>query len=263
MRLDDEATWPERLLRLLNDNLPTLRAYERERAEHDRRCRHDVMARLDATPHPHAAARDAVLAECHETVLDRSIVGFHCTRLTDEEKAEVERDGLRPLSPELFEGRIASVLRQGLIDRAVADALLERNDCRQENRAGMVWFAFRSRELADESGVGRFFRYWGGEALYGRHEADPATAPALRSLGVPCIVEAAVPASGIETFAMVGERVMRIFLKARGVGTGSGDDMEGYVREPVPGAFVLRVVPRGHPDFARLTRIASWRQPLD
>lgn len=263
MRLDDEATWPERLLRLLDDNLPALRAYERERAEHERRCVDDVMARLDTTPYPHKAEREALLAQCQELVLGCSIVGYHCTRLTDGERAAVERDGLKPLTPELFEGRIASALEQGLIDRSAAETLLERNDGRHDNRAGMIWFVFRSRELADESGVGRFFTYWGGEALYGRHKDDPETGPALRSVGVPCIVEAAVPAREIETFAMVGERVMRVFLTARGVRTGSGDDMEGYVREPVPGTSVLRVIPLSHPDFRRLTRITSWRSPPD
>lgn len=86
--------------------MPTLRAYERERADHDRRCRDDVMARLETAPRPHEAARNAVLSACEEAVDGCRMVGFHCTRLTDGERIAVERDGLRPLSPELFQTRV-------------------------------------------------------------------------------------------------------------------------------------------------------------
>ncbi len=241
--------------------MPTLRAYECERADHDRRCRDDVMARLETAPRPHEAARNAVLSACEDAVHGCRMVGFHCTRLTDGERIAVERDGLRPLSPELFETRVAAALADGLIDRAVADAVLCRNGCRDENRAGRVWFVFRSWHLTEESGVGRFFSYWGGEALYGWHEADAAVGYALRTVGVPCIVEATLPAAGIRTIGTVGERVMRIFLTARGIRTGSGDDMDGYVRDLVPGSDILRVIPLGHPDFARLTGCGGWRAP--
>ena len=259
MRLDDEATWPEELLRRLGEGLPLLRDYERERAAWDRRCEEDVMARVRRAPNPHADARAAVLAACHDIVLGCRIVGYHCTRLTDDEAAAIQRDGLRTLTPELIEGRIRRALDQGLIERGVADVILARNDGRDRNRAGMAWFVFRKRDLADEGGVGPLFSSWGGEAVYGGYEDDATVGPALSRIGRPCIVEAALPTAGIETHCDVGERVMRVHLERRGIRTGHGDGMQGYVREGVPGDAILRVIRLDDPGFKSLTMLRTWR----
>ncbi|NEU12479.1 hypothetical protein G3T14_10065 [Methylobacterium sp. BTF04] len=262
MRLDDEATWPESLLRCLDGDLPLLREYEHGRAAWDRRCEEDVMARVGRDPNPHAKGRATVLAACHDIVLGCRIVGYHCTRLTDGEAVAIERDGLRILTPELFEGRLERALQKGLIGRDVADIILAKNDGRARSRAGMVWFVFRARDLADEGGVIRLFSSWGGEALYGPYEDHGTVGPALARIGRPCIVEAAVPAAGIETHCDVGERIMRVYLERRGIRTGHGDGMQGYVREDVPGDAILRVIRRDDPDFERLTMLAAWRSCL-
>lgn len=85
--------------------------------------------------------------------------------------------------------------------------------------------------------------------------------PALRRIGVPCIVEAAVPVPGIETFCTVGERVMLCFLHHRGIGTDHDSEMEGYVQEPVGGERIRRIIRRDDPDFERLTACSEWLEP--
>ncbi|KQP32868.1 hypothetical protein [Methylobacterium sp. Leaf100] len=262
MRLDDEATWPGHLLRCLDDGLPLLRGYERERAAWDRRCEEEVMARVGRDPNPHAEGRAAVLAACHDIVLGCRIVGYHCTRLTEGEAVAIERDGLRTLTPELFEGRIERALALGLIERGVAETIIAKNDGRDGSRAGMAWFVFRTRDLADEGGVIRLFSSWGGEALYGRYEDHNTVGPALARIGRPYIVEAAVPAAGIETHCDVGERVMRVYLERREIRTGHGNGMQGYVREDVPSDAILRVIRRDDPEFERLTLLDTWRSRL-
>lgn len=220
------------------------------------------MARVARDPNPHADARAAILAECHDLVFGCRIVGYHCTRLTDDEAVAIQGNGLRTLTPELIEARIRRALDQGLIERGVADIILAKNDGRDRNRAGMAWFVFRTRDLADEGGVGPLFSSWGGEAVYGGYEDDAAVGPTLARIGRPCIVEAALPAAGIETHCDVGERVMRIYLERRRIRTGHGDGMQGYVREDVPGDAILRVIRRDDLRFKQLTKLDTWQTRL-
>src|ERR1700676_2031123 len=53
--------------------------------------------------------------------------------------------------------------------------------------------------LADgnNGGVGRFFRYWGGEALYNSHQDHAVRGPLLESIGTPCVIQADIPISNL------------------------------------------------------------------
>jgi hypothetical protein len=261
MRLDVEQTWPSRLIDLFSRNLPMLAAYEKERAAWDKRCEEDIMARLmPSSPNPHRLNRDEVLAECDAIVRDAELVGYHCTRLHDGEIGRVQREGLRPLSPGLFEERLADSVARGLLTADTAVRLRARNQVADSNRIGMVWFIFTENLLRQEWGVGRFFRSWGGEALYNLHEDDPETGAALAAIGKPCVVEAAVPAVEIETYDLVGERVLRAFLERRKIRTGHGSDMQGHTKVALSGDQVLRVIRSDDPEFERLTKCSRWNE---
>ena len=125
----------------------------------------------------------------------------------------------------------------------------------------MLWFIFNRSELRDEDGVECFFRRWGGEALYAVAQ-DPHIGVALSSVGVPCIVHAAVPANQLNVARAVPERFLTCFLRRRHVRTENLCGMEGFVRERVPADRILRVIRFGDRDFARLTNCNRWRGPL-
>jgi hypothetical protein len=136
---------------------------------------------------------------------------------------------------------------------------LENNQAGDENRRGMIWFVFNRRLLADEGGMNRFFRYWGGESLYRRHSLDAATAACLERVGVPCIVEAAIPVRAIaSSFTQIPARMLSVYLKHRQVQASLRDDAEGYVREAVTSERVRRVIQLPDADFTSLTACERW-----
>jgi hypothetical protein len=55
-------------------------------------------------------------------------------------------------------------------------SILERqkseNQSDEKYRKNMIWFCFFLPKIAGEHGIMRFFRSWGGEALYNSHEKD-------------------------------------------------------------------------------------------
>lgn len=138
---------------------------------------------------------------------------------------------------------------------------MSENQADEDNRIGMLWFCFFPPHLAGQSGIERFFRSWGGEALYNSHEDDPDTGSALKAIGTPCIIEADVPVEE-ESIGFLEIKVARIFLKNRGLNTRECVDHEGYTTNPIPAEDIKRVVRFPETDFYKLTGAESWDPPL-
>ena len=124
-----------------------------------------------------------------------ALVGWQRTRLTDEEIAIIRAGGLSLPNADMLHMRIDRVVGAGQLDPGVAASLQARNQADEANRAGKLWFCFFAPSRGGETGINRFFRCWGGEALYNSHEDHPVNAKELGAIGTPSIVEAEVPIS--------------------------------------------------------------------
>jgi hypothetical protein len=170
---DSEVTWPETMLRALASHAEGISAYQIERRRIDQAAEEDVALRINRPVNPSAPNWDAVLKVSDESVGGRHLAGFHATRLTDAEREDIVSNGLRVLSPKLFDWRLSGVAN--LLPGNILASLRAHNQVGDDNRRGMTWFCFTRALLRDESGVERLFRSWGGEALYNSHESDRAT----------------------------------------------------------------------------------------
>ena len=122
-----------------------------------------------------------------------SILGWHCTRLTDSEIEKMLTSGIQMPDAVTLHRRIDECVSAKQLPLDIATMLKAKNQAHDAYRAGIFWFCFFPPKLAGEAGISRFFRHWGGEALYNYHEDDPITSKALSAFGTPCIVEADVP----------------------------------------------------------------------
>ena len=117
-----------------------------------------------------------------------------------------------------------AVAEAGCLAPDVARLLKSRNQADEENRTGTAWFCFFPPGRAGEDGIGRFFRHWGGEALYNSHERDPVSSQAISCIGTPCLVEANVPIAALARHCGLEFNILRRFLVGRGLpGQGSAD----------------------------------------
>ncbi len=215
VRADDIGSWPRNLTELLESNFEQLRGFHDQRREIDREGVECISARMRPRQNSFQQSMDDTLCEATKLVLPHKIVGFHCTRLTPAEVGNIKANGLSPLSQELVKSRVRAAQHDGLIDRRLADKIIGCNQCKERGRAGLLWFIFTRGILRDRSAVERFFRSWGGEAIYWGREGE-ADGAALTSIGEPAIVEAAVPAERIQTYCSVGKRFTNFFLHDRG-----------------------------------------------
>lgn len=105
--LDGSSPWPQGLTTILRDGLSTLRQYHEQQAAIDRmRQGDDCLLWLNPPPNPFLAARDRILDRVRSQLIGTDIVGWHCTRLCDDEIAALQTIGMFPLSPTTFELRL-------------------------------------------------------------------------------------------------------------------------------------------------------------
>jgi hypothetical protein len=130
------------------------------------------------------------------------------------------------------------------------------------SRAGKFWFCFYPPALAGESGVGHFFRHWGGEALYNLHEDDPVTSAVLAALGMPCPVLTEVPIALFGNSFSLARSIVRRFLTSQGHQIDEPVACEGYIVSELPAGNIHRVVRFPRPEFLSLTGRMDWKRPL-
>jgi hypothetical protein len=252
--LDLEETWPKVVADILAENFPVLAGYESRRAYLDGL---GTVARLLLVQPENSfrAERDRVIGLVDKEIRLMHLTGYHCTHLTDDEASTIRDFGLCLLTRALIEGRIKAREQSGDISGDLAARFRALNSSDEAGRRDMIWFIFSKSLLREEDGVGALLRFWGGEALYRRHDHDKQLAAILSGIGVPTIIEAAVPVNEIETFMTVGERVVAAYLGRRNVQTQTGPEMEGYIGSPVS---PRRLIKRDDPEFEELTGCSTW-----
>lgn len=206
-----------------------------------------------------AKVYDRAIEALRELLQPFALRGWHCTRLTDEEVEGVRTNGILLPDLNMLHRRIDALVQKGLVDRNLGELLKTRNQAAEKNRAGMVWFCFFTPAVAGESGIGRFFRHWGGEALYNSHEDDPVTSPVLRRIGTPRLIEADIPISSLAVHGDPVFKIVREFLRSLGNNEIECSDYEGRIVRPLPAANVRRVISFPEPEFMTLTGCADWR----
>jgi hypothetical protein len=212
--------------------------------------------------HQRAKAYDRAIYGLRYVLQPYAITGWHCTRLTQAEIATIISNGMQLPDAMMLSRRIDALLNDGLLDRTIASRLKNENQADERYRAGMVWFCFFPPGLAGESGIERFFRHWGGKALYNSHEDDPETGVAIESIGVPCVVEADVLIANLEPAGGLDFKVVRRFLIHRGYRTREPVEHEDHIIRPLPAGNIRRVICFPDPEFIRLTGCDSWDNPI-
>lgn len=205
---------------------------------------------------------DAAVYRLVDQLQPYALRGWHCTRLTDQEIDDILANGFHLPNREMLHRRVDTLIANGTISQDVGDRLKERNQADAPNRAGMIWFCFHPPGEAGESGIERFFRHWGGEALYGLHERDPVTSPVLAQVGTPCVVEALVPIATLKVHGGLYTKVIRRFLADRGDAVTEPTDHQDRAIQPLPASVIEGIHRFPDPQFLRLTGCQVWRRKI-
>ena len=190
------------------------------------------------------------------------ILGWHCTRLTDAEAGEILCNGMQLPNAKILACRIDALVKTGQIKPSIARRLKAENQADRKYRAGSICFCFFPLRNAGEDGIGRFFRHWGGEALYVCHKGDPVTSSAISSIGTARIVEADVPIALLREHGNLEPSIYRRYLINRGASILPPDDYEDRIVHPLPAENVRRIISFPDQVFYYLTGCSEWRRPI-
>ncbi|MEP1446174.1 MAG: hypothetical protein ABJK37_08700 [Paraglaciecola sp.] len=140
--------------------------------------------------------------------------------------------------------------------------LVSKNQADDRNRANMLWFCFYSPHLAGRYGIERFFRSWGGEALFNSHEDNPITGEALLAIGNPCLIKANVPIASLKDSYYPESSMIRVFLSQRGHRLDNGIEHEGFSLHDIKPENIVEIVEYPSNRFIELTKCDTWEQAL-
>jgi hypothetical protein len=162
IELENPKSWPRDLIEFLEAHHDLLLGWESQSG--------------GETPGPVSPRTyDRTIVGLCEILDNYFLTGWHCTRLTDAEICSIKTHGMQVPNLHLLKRRIDAIKAEGLISADIANRLRSENQANDANRANMIWFCFFPPYIGGESGIERFFRCWGGEALYDSHEHDPET----------------------------------------------------------------------------------------
>lgn len=264
MILELEETWPAELIAFLDNECQMLMAH----VKHDE----DTMKKYKSPenklpmyffqPNPFFDQREQAVSEVLKLLQSTTMRGWHCTRLTQSEVEHITQNGMQLPNLQMLKNRISRLQADGIISAPVATRLKTENEADDSCRKNMIWFCFSLETLKFQWGIERFFRYWGGEALYNSHEKDPETQKILMKIGHPCLIEVNVPISALALGTYLGEKIILRYLINRELITKEVTDHEDKVFVPIMAENISKFIFHNTPEFIELTECDTWTPPL-
>ncbi len=246
-------TWPQALTALLDAHADILEAHGREQ----HRINMLGFEERWQARNRYKDQREKIVGRADEILADEQLLGFHCTRLADDEIADVQERGLHLPNADFLQERIGRRIEAGEIPQSLGFQLLNKHQAGDQYRQGCLCFINMRSVLRSEGAIGRLFRSWGGEALYNSHEDDLETGPLLRRIGTPCVWVVVLPIRQCDMHN-VGELFVLAYLAQRGATTGNGASIEARIFEPLPPDSIKNVVRYDDPAFEKLTGCSTW-----
>lgn len=200
-----------------------------------------------------ARVYDQIVVDVKSILRPYKILGYHCCRLTELEIDAIKTEGMFLPNPTTLLKRVEKLVETGVIGKDVAHKLIKENDAADQYRRDILWFCFFQPYIASESGIGSFFRFWGGEALFRSHEDNIITGPILKQIGTPAIVEASLPLKDIDLVETKFVKKFMIFKKLQ-----SHEDHEGYIVAPLQHENIINIITHPSVRFYELTKCQEW-----
>ena len=262
--LDCPASWPAELLQYLGKHYELFLGWETGQAQAFAQSFDELTLLKQVVEQGPERGRnfDEAMHGLRVALQPYAIPGWHCSRLTEAEVYGIRSKGMKPPNAEMLARRIDALMEAGEITPEMGRRLKLENQAGDKNRAGRTWFCFFPPSNAGEDGIARFFRHWGGEALYFCHENDPVLSSAISCIGTPCLVEADVPIASLRMHGALEQAIYRRYLVSQDNSKVWPTDYEDCIEYPLPAGNVRRVITFPDPEFMSLTGCSEWRRPI-
>ncbi len=256
---DEFDTWPLVVLNKIKEHEKTLLSYYQEFKRIDKLAENNVQFRISRPHNIYEESWKSIIKEINQNLKDFRLIGFHCTRLVDEEIEDIKQNGLRPLDEEFTATRILRLTLKKQLSKKTSEKLLKNNISNDKGRNGNFCFFHCLSTFQDEWGLYRLFRSWGGEGIFIGHEieSDFETGTELSNIGTPCIVISSLDLDDVGVYPSLGEKMVETWIKKTTL------DSEEYCTEfdsiIKNGGAVLKIIKFEDSLFEELTHYNQWR----
>jgi hypothetical protein len=203
------------------------------------------------TTNPYGMDYIEFMEEVGRDMQARTIRAWHYTRLTDAEVDIIRRDGIYLSTLETFRRRLDAQVAARVFSVEVADALFAASPFHAQLDVRSNKFCMTSHPVATDD-MTLLLGNWGGESAYFWLK-DPTLSELVASIGVPRVLEIAVPLDATPHASRAGQDVLATFERTLGY----KPDVEAFdlysIRALGPEA-VIAVHSEGERDFAMLAK---------
>ena len=265
VEIEDMGSWPPHFRKSAIQSEALIVSFHQECSRIDRYCQDDVRLQINPPKNRYKQAYRALVVQLEDMLASHRIVAYHCSRLTKEEIVNIKQEGLRILTSDLVNKKLDQCLSHGYLKQAEYERiknsphLSESLNDQLDSRTGKIHFCASRTTLRDDNAVFRYFRSWGGEALYRGHEQDSRLAHVLGRIGVPCIVICAIPFTRIKQgFRELSEHFL-LYLVSNELGlTDLSLAVDISTEENLRSSEILDIIECSDPRFEELTAESSW-----
>jgi len=253
--LDQKRTWPTKAIDLLFKNKIELKEYIKLEKQIDRKAETDVLLRIHRPYNQFVSTFQNVNNEVYDIFQNEDIVGYHCTRLIQDEIDEIISNGLLPLTMDLVKNKLDRLLNLKIISEYQYQMLYDNNQSNNSSRKNKVCLFHTQHTFKDYSGLYRLLGIWGGESIYWHHEIKGELIKSLCKIGEPCIVVCKIPANDIITRYDIINRIINYYITRKPF-----EDFDSLHEHQIK---VERIIKRNDALFEKLTDYSQWKNELN
>ena len=265
VEIENINSWPPEFREVATDGRSLAISYYQKCSDIEQRLEtDDIFLRRRRPENRYKQDYDELVGRLEALLKPHRIIAYHCSRLTTEEIGNIKKEGLRILTADLVNKKLRHCLSHGYLKQTEHD-LIKNSSClsktlnnQQGQRTGRIKFCANRETLKDSYGIYRFFRSWGGEAMYWGHEQDPTLAHALGRIGAPCIIVCAIPSACIPLYGELPEYFLRYLVSHESEYKDLYKRVEIYTEKNLCSTEILDIIEYSSPQFEELTAISSW-----
>ncbi len=172
--INDKNTWHQDLLDLIESNRTLIRKYNyietynfnfRENAKKCATVNVKKLHRINPYYYDLEYIKECVKSELQKL----TIIGYHATRLTNEEVTKIKKDGLITSSKDNCYKRADNLLLDGYITKDECKYIKHHcilNDSFESHRLGQIWFLSGNCDISTkDTGLNNLYKDYGGETI--------------------------------------------------------------------------------------------------
>ncbi len=219
--LNDKSTWHQDLLDLIESNKSLIRNYNyvntynfnlREAAKKCTPVNYENLHRTN----PYSYDLDYI-KECVKYELQKlTIIGYHATRLTNEEIIEIKKNGLITSSKLNCYKRADNLLLNGYITKNECNFIKSHcilNLPYEANRLGQIWFSLGNCDISTKNtSLNNLYKDYGGETIRNGIENTPLLEK-LNEISKPCSVISYVKLNTVSRY-FIDELARKLLLES-------------------------------------------------